>query len=262
MAFTPLKYDLYDFPADFHPLLHDAEIYDSSYSLGAKVIFIDKDGGYYLKSAPKGALEQESVMTRYFNAKGLAANVVDYISEKKDWLLTEKIYGDNCLVLADKYTDQPERLCDILAERLVMLHDLDSSDCPVQNNTERFLERAEQNMRHGLFNKEIAEKNKLKNPTEAWNIVKRNGHLLKSKTLLHGDYSLPNILLNDWQFSGFIDLDTAGVGDRHIDLFWGSRTMDYNLVTNKYRQRFIDAYGRDKVDEEILQIVAAMAVFG
>ena len=80
--------------------------------------------------------------------------------------------------------------------------------------------------------------------------------MLKNDTLLHGDYCLPNIILDDWRFSGFIDLGHSGVGDRHVDIFWGTWTLNRNLHTHKYRQRFVDAYGREKVDEDMLRVVA------
>ena len=85
---------------------------------------------------------------------------------------------------------------------------------------------------------------------------------LKSDTLLHGDYCLPNIMLENWRFTGFIDLGRGGIGDRHIDLFWGAWTLEFNLHTDKYGSRFLDAYGRDRVEEEMLRVVAAAEVFG
>ena len=84
---------------------------------------------------------------------------------------------------------------------------------------------------------------------------------LKSDTLLHGDYCLPNIMLDDWRFSGFIDLGNGGVGDRHVDIFWGVWTLFYNLKTHKYADRFLDAYGREAVDRDALMAIAAAEVF-
>ena len=64
------------------------------------------------------------------------------------------------------------------------------------------------------------------------------------------------------RFSGFIDLDTAGVGDRHVDLFWATWTLLFNLKTDQYRDRFIDAYGCNRVNADMLRVIAAIEVFG
>ena len=64
-------HDITTYPAEIQSLLSDTDLYDSSCS-------------------------PEAAMTRYFRSKGLAANVLTYLSDEKDWLLTEKIHGDDC----------------------------------------------------------------------------------------------------------------------------------------------------------------------
>jgi len=257
----PISIDISTYPSELHPLFANAKLYDSSCSPAAQVIFIDKDGGYFLKSAAKGTLERQAEMMRYFHRKGLSADVLAYVSDTKDWLLTEKIHGDDCI--AAKYLEQPKRLCDILAERLVMLHTMDFSDCPNQNHTEWLLSTAERNKQMGTYNKEdFPDSFGYASAEEAWTVVEANRHLLKNDTLLHGDYCLPNIILNDWKFAGFIDLDNAGVGDKHVDVFWAIWSLFFNLHTHDYRQRFIDAYGRNNISEDMLRLVAAIEVFG
>jgi kanamycin kinase len=261
MTLTPIELNITDCPAEFRPVLSGAKLFDSSCSPEARVIFIDKDSGYFLKSAPKGSLEREAAMTRCFHGKGLAADVLTYISDERDWLLTEKIKGDDCT--AAKYLEQPERLAEILGGRLALLHSLDYADCPIQNHTERYLERVEYNKRSDIYDKShFPDSFGYRGAEEAWAVVESHGHLLKTDTLLHGDYCLPNVILDDWRFSGFIDLDNGGVGDRHVDVFWGAWTLWFNLKTDKYRQRFFDAYGREKIDDEMLRVVAACEVFG
>ncbi|MBQ1415957.1 MAG: hypothetical protein IIY91_01380, partial [Selenomonas sp.] len=68
--------------------------------------------------------------------------------------------------------------------------------------------------------------------------------------------------LNNWRFSGYIDLVNSGLGDRHIDILWGIWTLNYNLGTIKYSDRFMDAYGRDMIDPDMLRMVAAMEMIG
>jgi len=251
MELKPVRVEVSAFPAAFHELLAGGRLYDSSCSPEARVIFVDEDGGYFLKSAPKGRLEREATMTRYFHGKGLAARVLDYVSDAQDWLLTEKIHGEDCAM--PRYLEQPEKLCEVLAERLAALHSLKFADCPIQDHTRRYLAGVEENRRTRTYDEST---------DAAWATVEAGRHLLETNTLLHGDYCLPNVILKDWQFAGFIDLDGAGVGDRHVDLYWAIWSLQYNLGTDAYRRRFLDAYGRGRVDEERLRVVAAVEVFG
>jgi len=189
---------------------------------------------------------------------------------------------------------QPKRLIDLLAEQLLLLHATNFYDCPVKNHTELFLANAKHNMQNGTYNKlllklseareNVTESGSIfarmnwlqeksnkdhfpdsfgyKSPEEAWAVIEAYGHLLQCNTLLHGDYCLPNIMLDDWRFSGFVDLDAGGVGDPHVDIFWMIWSLEYNFKTDKYRERFLDAYGRSKVNEDMLRLVAAVEVFG
>ena len=260
MRLTPIEYNITKLPTELQKFTTNAKVFDSSCSPEATVIFIDKDDGYFLKSAKKGALEREVKMTKYFHSKGLAPEVLSYISEDCDWMLTRKINGIDCTTAI--YLEQPDKLCDLFAELLKRLHSMDYSDCPIQNHTERSLISAEQNKISGTYDKsQLPDSFGYVSQEEAWAVVKSESHALRTNTLLHGDYCLPNIILNDWKFSGYIDLDNGGVGDRHVDIFWGIWTLNFNLKTDKYRQRFIDAYGRNEVDEDILRIVAAVEVF-
>ena len=259
MKRTPITPNFSAFPTIFHNLIKKSALYDSSCSPEARVYFIDCDGGYYLKSAPLGALSREAAQTRYFNQKGLGAEVLAYESDSRDWLLTRRVAGEDCT--HSQYIEDPLRLCDLIAECLRKLHETDFSDCPVQDHTKLYLETAEKNYRAGqydlsyFFNRDASVE-------DVWQTVQKYGSCLKSDTLLHGDYCLPNIMLDDWRFSGFIDLGNGGVGDRHVDLFWGAWTLNFNLGTDRYRDRFFDAYGRDRVDPEMIKLVSAVEVFG
>ena len=252
--------DLSVIPAQFHAMLSGVDVYDSSCSREARVLFIDRDGGYYLKAAPRGSLENEAAMTAYFHSKNLGAEVLDYVTEERDWLLTSRVVGEDCTWRP--YLDHPKRLCDTTATLLRQLHELDFSGCPI-DHTANYMETAQCNYRAGQYDTSLFPDNwGYKSVDEAWAVVEREGHLLRRDTLLHGDYCLPNIMLDNWKFSGFIDLGNGGVGDRHVDLFWGAWTLNFNLKTDAYRERFFDAYGRDRVEEDMIRVIAAFEVFG
>jgi len=255
------EFDKDKIPAVFHPLLMGAAVYDVSSSREAQVLFIDKDEGYFLKTAPRGSLKREAEMTRYFDEKRLGPEVFSYICGERDWLLTGRVSGETAchpLYLAD-----PKKLCDTMAETLRMLHGTDHTGCPVPDRTKDYLSAAAHGRQAGGYERSMLPAAwRGMPPQEAWRIVEEKRRLLRADTLIHGDYCLPNIVLKNWRFSGFIDLDCAGVGDRHVDLFWGVWTLWFNLKTEKYGQRFLDAYGRSEVDHERLRLTAVIEAFG
>lgn len=259
MKRVPCTCHLEDFPAQFHSLLSDAPRFDSSCSAQARVWYIQKDGGYFLKTAPLGALQKEAELTRFYCEKGFAPAVVSYIQTDQDWLLTEKVPGEDCL---DRmYLDDPKRLCDTTAQLLRQLHETPCAGCCV-DKTADYIATARRNYAQGNYDHSLFPDNwGYKSAQEAWDGVCATAPLLQCDTLLHGDYCLPNIILKDWHFSGFVDLGAGGVGDRHIDLFWGMWSLFFNLKTDAYGQRFLDAYGRDRIEPEILRNIGAFEVF-
>ena len=262
MTRTLITPDPTDFPAVFHPILSGARVFDSSCSPEAQVLFIQKDAGLYLKSGASGALAREAAMTRFFHEKGLGTEVLDYRTEgERDWLLTLRVPGEDC-THAD-YVSNPERLCDLTAALLRELHECDTAGCPIPDHTARYLAQAEHNYRNGIYDASLFPDNwGYDSAEDAWRVIESEGHRLQSNTLLHGDYCLPNIMLDNWNFSKFIDVGNGGVGDRHVDLFWGAWSLFFNLKTDRLRDRFFDAYGRDKIDLDLLRVVAACEVFG
>lgn len=254
-------------PDKIGQLCEGAKIYDSSCSPEARVYFIDRDGGYYLKTAAAGSLKCEAEMTEYFSKKGLGARVLSYISGDSDIMLTTAVRGEDCTY--KKYLEDPRRLAGLMGEQLRALHEIDAKDCPIPDVTSDYIARAEENYFADSYNKEhFPDSFGYRSGEEAYQVLTEGKDMLKNEVLIHGDYCLPNIMLDDWRFSGFIDLGDAGIGDRHVDLFWGRWTIGFNLrmigarYDKAYEDRFFDAYGRDKIDENKLKTVAAISVLG
>lgn len=261
MKKTPLNKKIDNLPIEVERFIDGAKIYDSSCSEEARVYFIDKGDGFYLKRSAKGALETEAKMTAYFHSKGLGAEVLHYSSNDFDLLLTEKVDGEDCI--HESYLSDPKRLSVILAEELRKLHELDYTGCPVMDRTANYVALAERNFLTDNYDKShFPNSYGYSSAQEAYRILQEGKMELKRDVLTHGDYCLPNVILKKWKLSGFIDLGNGGVGDRHVDIFWGLWSLGYNLKTERYRELFFDAYGRDKLNEEMLKIVAAAEVFG
>ncbi len=260
MKRTPVRVDPASLPAPFRPLLEGCNLFDSSCSREARVYFLDRDGGLFLKTAPKGTLAQEAVMTAYFFRKGFGPEILSYESGDRDWLLTRRIPGEDCT--SGRYLEDPGRLCDTLAAALRQLHETKAPDCPMTLTAER-LARAEEQYRADTFGLSLFRRSPgFDSPEEAIARIRAQAHLLRSDVLIHGDCCLPNVMLDGWKFTGFIDVGGGGLGDRHFDLFWGLWSLGFNLKTDRYAARFLDAYGRDAVEPELLRTVAAIEAFG
>ena len=174
-----IKISLEDFPTPLHCLLKNAKIYDSSCSTEMRVLYSDL--GYYVKIAEKDRLKNEAKMAGLFAEKKLGPRLVSYISGDKDYMVTESAVGEDAL----HYLDKPERLCEALCDAMKIMHSTPISGIPISPCMDIYTSE-----KHGI--------------------------LLKQDTFIHGDFCLPNVILNDGKFASFIDL--GGAGRSHIQL--------------------------------------------
>ena len=192
------------------------------------------DAGF-LKIAPRGTLERAAALQEYFWKKGLSAPLLAFDQDaERDYLLVEAVPGKSGIEVLDR----PEWLADRLGEAVRALHELDCGDCLVRDANERVID---------LFARETG------------HAFAGDVSVLKKDVLLHGDCCLPNIFFSDSGFSGFIDLGEGGLGDRHFDLYWAVWSLEYNLKTDRYTGRFLDAYGRDAMDAARMECCARLS---
>lgn len=246
-------------PTTLAELFGGGQVYDSSCSREARVYYLERDGGYYLKTAPAGSLRREWEMTSYFYNIGLSVEPLSYLTEGEDYLLTRAGVGEDAT--DPRYLADPCRLAEFLGTTLRALHTHPAQDCPVPDRTRDYLATVEEGARLGRFDPEFSPIAGI-SPEAALAEVRAAAPAMTSRVLLHGDYCLPNVLLDGWRLSAFIDLGAAGCGDRHIDLFWGAWTLCFNLGTDRYRDRFFDAYGRADIDPALIRAVGLAECFG
>jgi kanamycin kinase len=162
---------------------------------------------------------------------------------------------------SEKYLAEPERLSEIFGQSLRRLHEIDISDCPVKDRMSGLVRMAGSTSFLQDHLDDTAGYIGAARADDASAEIAAMSGLLKNDVLIHGDYCLPNIILNNWAFEGFIDVADGGAGDRHYDLAWGLWTLNWNLKTPRYGQRFLDAYGRDSglIDKDRLRVCGLLA---
>ncbi len=257
MKHTPIKGIGRPLPDPVKKLTEGADLYDSSCSRTACTVLIDRGGSScFLKIAPKDSLKREAEMTAFVHSFGLAPQVMLYLSEDADFLVTERVPGEDCT--AARYLADPRRLCEETASALRRLHDVDAASCPYTGYNEECRKLAGEAVPASL-DMEYLRCLDITDRAEAFEFMKKNIGLLKKDVLIHGDYCLPNILLQDFSFSGLIDLGGCGLADRHFDLFWAVWSLGFNLKTNAWRDCFLDCYGREDVDCDRLKLCGILS---
>ena len=230
----------------------DSAVFESSGHSGAQTFYIDKGVGAYLKIAGAGDLGRAAQMQGYFADKGLAPLVLWYLSWKQDYLVTKALKGKNGTW--EGYFAQPERLCEVFAEVLRKLHAVEVVACPGEDKMVELLASARDAAFRQSHLDDLANYIGGASASQTAAEIVRASDVLVSDVLIHGDYCLPNIVMDDWVLQGLINVADGGIGDRHYDLAWGLWTLNHNLGTPKYGQRFLDAYGRELVDRERLRV--------
>lgn len=239
-------------PAELRLLAADAPVTDVSGRSGARTYFIDRDGGYYLKIARKGSLLPAFRAGGFLAQKKLAARVIRYISADLDYLLTEKLAGEPA---ADgRYLAQPERLAKLWGQELYRFHQTDTANAPAGPMTPRLLELVGRNYAAGNIDTRVLAGTGVQSADDAYAEIMQKRHLIEDGTLLHGDYCLPNMILKDFRFSGFVDVAELAIGDRHYDLFWGKWSLEHNLGTDRYTDIYFESYGKQWVDPERVRL--------
>jgi len=250
-----------DCPPEIAETLRDAPVYDSSCSRTARVYFIDRGDGYYLKKTAPGGLEEEQAMTAVFGRAGLGPRMLAYVRGESDWMLTTRIPGEDCT----HFTDRPDLLCGVLAGAFRTLHDEGLSrveGVSLPDRTAQTLAGAKKGLASGVFRDFLrTDRYGIRTPADARAALENAEGAFRPSCLIHGDACLPNVMIFEERFSGFIDCGAAGYGNRHSDLFWTVWSLAFNLKTDAFEDRFLDAYGRDAFDpDELVTAAAAEAV--
>ena len=254
MQKTEIRFDSAALPSILIPYVQGAKIFDSSCSGTAQTLYLKGSVRAYLKINQPGKLLRECKLTNFFHEHGLAPKVLAYVSENdRDYLLTEALDGEDGI--SGMHLKNPKKLAGVFGESLCLIHNLPRDGCPYQQRTSEMLQEATANASRNNGDLNLIPEGVPK----AYEMLLSLKSAAIDDVVLHGDYCLPNIIMQNYKLTGFVDLGTGGFGDRHYDLFWGIWTLQYNLKTDKYKDVFLDAYGRGYLDEDHLELCRLLA---
>ena len=191
-----------------------------------KIESLNHNKNGYLKIEGKEKLfgiKNEYEVYKFLNGKVKVPEVHFY---EYPYLITGEIEG-----LCSFHVKEEKRLetMRILARGLKELHRVDIKDCDIYSELE-----------WEIRNEKYAE---------------GELHLIEDDyVFVHGDACLPNMLIHEGQFSGFIDMGAAGIGNRYEDLAYCVWSTLYNFKDRKYVDEFFKEYGGEYYDNDKINL--------
>lgn len=195
----------------------------------AKVIVFD-DCVLKIEPYQKDTEDMVNVM-RWMEGKLPVPKVLCFESySDKQFLLMSKVSGK--MSCDEYYMSRPDVLISGLAEAFNMFWNVDTKGCPRTLDLDSELAEARRRVENNLIDLSDAEphtfgENGFKDAEDLLCWLEKNKPEFEP-VLLHGDFCLPNIFLENGRVSGFIDLGSAGIGDKWKDIALCYRSLRWN----------------------------------
>lgn len=171
-------------------------------------------------------------MMNWLEGKLPAPKVIHHeVAGCMSFLLMSKVKGK--MSCDEYYLEHPQELLSLLTDALKMLWSVDISGCPCVKTVEAELAEAEYLVENDLVDVSDAEPDTFgekgfESPADLLKWLKENKPV-PEPVLSHGDFCLPNIMLDNGKVSGFIDLGDMGVSDKWNDIALCYRSLKHNF---------------------------------
>ena len=189
------------------------------------------------------SLEPEYMRIKWLENKLKCPKIFMWKSDKdKEYLLMEYMEGQNAYMY--------DNIGYKLGQELRKIHNIKIDDCKFDDySVDNLLLKAKASIDSALFELLLLYPNETKNSIIKFLEINKP----TDKVFTHGDYSLPNILINDKndQYS-FIDLGQAGISTKYLDLFCAIKSFKMNHLENEIED-FLKGYGIEELDDNIMK---------
>lgn len=162
------------------------------------------------------------------------------------WLVTDGLPGRNAT--APELRADPANVVPELARALRRLHGTAVDDCPFRLSVDDALATVRRRVAAGTVDAtDLREEHRHLSPDDALSVVEKLAPEDEDLVLCHGDFTFPNVLLEDGRATAYLDLGELNVADRWWDLAVATWSTTWNAGPG-WEQTFLDAYGAELDD--------------
>ncbi len=250
-------------PKELHHLL-GAETW-KTVTIGCSGTYIFRIGEAYLKINPVSAVDRlstERERIEWLQGRLPVPRVLYYSADTvHEYLLVSAVSG--IMACEQSLHDDVPKVVRLLAEGLRMIHSIPIHDCPFDRSLSTTIALARQRVEAGLVDESDFDTERSgKHASDLYIELLQQHPETEYLVFTHGDYCLPNILL-DWQhntISGFIDLARAGIADRYHDLALAARSLAFNFDA-RWIPLLFQEYGITEPDEHKIRFYKLLDEF-
>lgn len=217
---------------------------------------VSEIGDCYLKVAPNkpsSSLVPERDKLKWLSDK-IPVPKIHYfnIENGYEYLLMSQVEGKD--LSSRKLKRDYKHIINLLVEGLKLIHSIDITNCPFNEEIDKKLKDARIRIEKGLVREEGFESRyRSRTLKEIYEYLIANKPEEEDLVYVHGDYCFPNIVLKDREISGFIDVGRSGITDKYQDLAICARSIKHNFKNNRLVEEFFDKYGINDVDYKKLK---------
>lgn len=172
------------------------------------------------------------------------------------WLLMTALPGHTAYHLLRAHPDLGPAIVDAVAAFLRGLHSIPASECPFNSSHDYRLARARVRIEAGLVEEDdFDEARDGWTAEQVWEAMHRLLPFTRDPVVTHGDFSLDNLLIQNGEVVGCIDVGRVGIADRYQDLavLWnGLGEFGDSLGNRMLTQYGIGTADRGKLDFHLM----------
>lgn len=246
-----------DIESDIQKLIKDSEIYNIIDKNELKELKLGRSDTKVFKTKLKSNYQEVILKIQYTENKNNLKEEYERLKWIEGKLNTPKAYyyneTDNIKYLIMEYKKGAPsfKFDDIgykLGKALKQIHQVNIENCPFNKYSpeqllSNFLDKLDS------IYPEIQDNYKDETKETVIEFMKEN--IPTDKVLTHGDYSMPNILINNDEIS-FIDLGELGISTKYLDIYYLMKSLKINKK-EKIFEEFLKGYGLEKINNNYIK---------